>query len=428
MRFALAVVTASAMTMPPAHAAAAPLSLAEALRLAVAESPDIASMRAMAQSLTISVGPAGALPDPKVKIAEENWPTNTNERWTRYEVMQALAVGFSQEFPGGQKLRLRTQRAMQEEQRGFTMIDVQTAVVQRDAATAWMTRYFAERAEAAVGDQIAEARLAVESGSAQYRAGKGTQGELVALQSAVVDLENRRTEISLQAKRATIALARYIGPEADRPLGDAPDLARISPAVKNIDRPDELPAVRVALARESIVAADANLAREDYWPDWQVELSYRWRGNQPSIVVFGLPSTGGQPYPELLSLEFTVDLPIFYRTRQRPRLDAKLKELDAARAARDEVQRQQSAEVQGMLVEWESAYTQAMRIREKLIPLQLQKKEAALAAYRGGTGPLSAVLQARRDELEARLSLIQQELAAGNAWAWLEYVFPLAEQ
>src|SRR5207302_459184 len=143
-------------------------------------------------SLSISVGPAGALPDPKMKIAQENWPTTTNVRWTRYDVMAALKLGFSQEFPGGEKLALRTQRAQQDEQRGLTMVDVQTAVVQRDAAMAWMTRYFADHAEAAVGDQIAEARLAVESGNAQYRAGKATQAELIALQSAVVELENRR--------------------------------------------------------------------------------------------------------------------------------------------------------------------------------------------------------------------------------------------
>ena len=49
---------------------------------------------------------------------------------TGLQVMQALMVGFSQEFPGGQKRRMRTQRAMQDEQRGLTMVDVQTALVQ----------------------------------------------------------------------------------------------------------------------------------------------------------------------------------------------------------------------------------------------------------------------------------------------------------
>ena len=430
MRIAhLAIISVVAATLP-ARASDAPLSLGETLRLAVAESPNLAARRAFAESARISVGPAGALPDPKMKIAEENWPTTTEERWTRYEVMQMLRLGFSQEFPGGEKLALRTQRAKEDEQQRLTMIDVQKAVVQREAAIAWITRYFADQAEARVADQIAEAELAIESGSAQYRAGRTTQAELVALQSAVVDLKNRRAEAGLEAERARIALARFIGPEADRPLGELPaDLSRLPPAAAEVFEVDQLPEIRSALSREAIVAADANLAREDYWPDWKVDVSYVWRGNQPFVQIPGLPpSFAGAPYPHNVSLEFTVDLPIFTRTRQGPRLEAKLKELDAARALREAAQRQQLAEIQAMTAEWESAHQQAMRIRDELIPLTIQKREASLAAYRGGTGTLAAVLETRRDDLNARLSLVQQELAAAKAWAWLAYIFPVAGQ
>jgi outer membrane protein TolC len=429
MRIAHLIFTGLIASALPAHAADAPLSLAETLRLAVAESPNLAAQRALAESATISIGPAGALPDPKMRIAQENWPTNTEERWTRYEVMAMLRVGFSQEFPGGEKLALRTQRAKENAEQRRTLIDVQRAVVQREAAIAWVTRYFAQQAEARVVDQIAEARLAVETGNAQYRAGRTTQAELVALQSAVVDLENRRSEIALDVTRANIVLTRFIGPEANRPLGDPPDLSRLPSAVApGVLAVDELPEVRAALSREAVVAADANLVREDYWPDWKVDVSYDWRGNQPFLVIPGLPPSGGQPYPQGVSLEFVVDLPISTRTRQGPRLDAKLRELDGTRALREEAKRQQVAEVQAMIAEWETAHEQAMRTRDELIPLVVQKREAALGAYRGGTGTLASVLEARRNDLDARLSLVQQELAAARAWAWLEYVFPVVGQ
>ena len=61
-----------------------------------------------------------------------------------------------------------------------------------------------------------------------------------------------------------------------------------------------------------------------------------------------------------------------------------------------------------MVAEWESARAQAQRIRDELLPLAAQRREAAQAAYRGGTGPLSAVLEARRAELDAELALITQ--------------------
>lgn len=414
-------------TTPPAHAADAPLSLAETLRLAIAESPDLAAQRAIAEGARISIGPAGALPDPKLKIAQENWPTTTPFRWTRYDVMAVLRLSLSQEFPGGEKLALRTQRASADARRQLTMIDVQRAVVQREAAIAWMTRYFTEQAEARVVDQIAEAELAVETGSAQYRSGRATQTELLALQSAVVDLKNRRSVAALQAKRARIALARLIGPEADRPLGDTPDISRLPDAAAAAVDVDELPEVRAALSREAVAAADADLAREDYRPDWKLELSYGWRGNSPLVEVPFSTPLGGKRYSELLSLEISIALPTWTSTRQGPRLQAKLRELDAARAAREDAKRRQLAEVQGMISDWESAHRQVTRIKEELIPLVAQKREAALAAYRGGTGRLAAVLEARRDDLDARLSLVQQELAAGKAWAWLAFAYPATE-
>ena len=53
----------------------------------------------------------------------------------------------------------------------------------------------------------------------------------------------------------------------------------------------------------------------------------------------------------------------------------------------------------------------------ELLPLNALRRESALAAYRGGTGTLTAVLEARRAELDTTLSLLQMEQAAAKAWA-----------
>jgi outer membrane protein TolC len=129
----------------------------------------------------------------------------------------------------------------------------------------------------------------------------------------------------------------------------------------------------------------------------------------------------------MVSLMVAIDLPWSPGTRQDREHAAKLKELDAARAMREDVKRMRVAEVDSMLAEWESARAQAQRIRAELLPLAAQRREAALAAYRGGTGALAGVLDARRAELDARLALIQQEQAAAKAWAWLQFVLPVTE-
>jgi outer membrane protein TolC len=67
---------------------------------------------------------------------------------------------------------------------------------------------------------------------------------------------------------------------------------------------------------------------------------------------------------------------------------------------------------------------QAQRIRAELMPLARARADAALASYRGGMGTLAMVLEARRGELEADLMLINMELNAARAWAWLANLIP----
>ena len=95
----------------------------------------------------------------------------------------------------------------------------------------------------------------------------------------VIELRNRATDASAQAKRARIGLARYIGADAERPLGDPPDLARLPFDAAALDDVDAQPEIRLARARETIAATEADLARASKVPDWSAELTYAVRGS-----------------------------------------------------------------------------------------------------------------------------------------------------
>ena len=398
-----------ALAAGTAHAAP-PLSLAEALKLAVASSPQLVSQRAMVDASREMAVAGGELPDPKLKVGVENVPTEGPDAWTlTRDFMTMSKVGLMQEFPRAEKRRLKAQRAEREAERGTVAVESTTLSVSREAASAWLARRYAADAERVIAAQIGEADLAVSTVMAAYRAGKAPQGDLIAAQSMVVDLRNRATEAAAQSRRAKITLARYIGAaEADRPPGDAPDIARL-PDDKRLADVDLQPELRLAQAQEAVAAADAEIARASKLPDWSVEASYAVRGS---------------PYSNMVSVMFSIDLPWSPGTRQDREYAAKLKELDAARAMREDTRRMRSAEVESMRVEWESARAQAERIRTDLLPLAVQRREAALAAYRGGTGPLTAVLDARRAELDAELALVNQQLALAKAWAYLNFVVP----
>ncbi len=408
----LLLVAAAAFAAPSVGAAEPSLSLAEALKIAVTRSQQLVSQRAMAEASRELIVSAGELPDPKLKAGVENVPTDGADAWSlTRDFMTMSKIGLMQEFPGAEKRRLRVERAERDAERSTAAVLAATLAVEREAAAAWFARRFAQEAERAIAAQIGEAELNATAVGAAYRANKASQGELIAAQSMVVELRNRATEAAAQAKRARIVLARYIGPAAERPLGDAPDFARLPDALRLADV-DAQPELRLARAQESVAAAEAALAGAAKRPDWSAEISYAFRGS---------------PYSNMVSLMFSIDLPWSAGTRQDREHAAKLRELDAARAMREDAQRMRSAEVDQMIAEWDSARVQAERIERELLPLAAQRRDAAQAAYRGGTGPLAAVLDARRAQLDAELALITQQQAAAKAWAWLNFVTPVAE-
>ena len=391
-----------------------PLSYAEAVRLAVARSPQLDAQRAMVDAAREMAGPAGELPDPKLKLGLESVPTSGPDAWSlTRDFMTMQRIGLMQEFPREEKRRLKSQRAENEAQRNAAIGAVAQLAVQREAATAWLGRRFAVDAQNVIGEQIAEAELNVASIASAYRAGRAAQVELIAAQALVVELRNRATEAAAQSRRASIALARYIAADADRPPGEAPDTSRLPFDIAHVPDPDLQPEVRLAQAQQTMAETEAEFARAARQPDWSAELSYAVRGSA---------------YSNMVSLMVSIDLPWSTGTRQDRELAAKLRDLDAARSMREDARRMRTAEVESMLAEWESAREQAQRTRREMLPLAVQRRDATLAAYRGGTGTLAAVLDARRFELDVRLNLIQQEQLAAKAWAWLRFAHPDMEK
>ena len=136
-------------------------------------------------------------------------------------------------------------------------------------------------------------------------------------------------------KRARIGLARYVGADAERPLGDPPDLARLpfdAAQARRCRRASRRSGWRAR--RRPIAATEADLARAAKTPDWSAELTYAVRGS---------------PYSNMVSLMVSIDLPWSPGTRQDREHAAKLRELDAARAMREDTRRMRVAEVDAML-------------------------------------------------------------------------------
>ncbi len=152
-----------------------PLTLAETLKLAANQSRQLAAQdAAVAAAREMSVS-AGQLPDPVLRLGVDNLPVNGPDRFsTTADFMTMRRVGVMQELTRGEKRRLKSERSGHEAERELANRRNVLANVQRDAALAWLDRYYVERMRTMLGALAEETRASIEAAEAAYRGGRGT--------------------------------------------------------------------------------------------------------------------------------------------------------------------------------------------------------------------------------------------------------------
>ena len=135
-------------------------------------------------------------------------------------------------------------------------------------------------------------------------------------------------------------------------------------------------------------------------------------------------SQRGPAYSNMISVNFSIPWQLDRRNRQDRELGAKLAVIDQMQAQREEATREHAADVRTWLQQWQSNKDRLARYDSSIIPLSVERTRAALAAYRGGGAPLSAVLETRRMEIESRLERVRLEMETAGLWAQLEYLIP----
>ncbi len=398
----------------PSAQAAAPLSLSEALAIADRESSLLAAQRSAISAAEESTASARELPDPKLKLGIDNLPADGPDRYSlTRDFMTMRKIGVAQEFVRGEKREIRGRRAENELQREQAMLGDARAALRRDVALPWLERYFAERMAAVVDEQYAETQLQRESLQAGLRAGRAQPADLLALQVSLQTLLDRRAEYRRQAARATALLSRWLGADSARPLAALP--TRLLPAQHRdiATHAENHPHLQTLERQIDVARNEADLARAATKPDWGLELAYAQRGPQ---------------YSNMLSVQVSIDLPLFQANRQDRSVAAKMAQVEQARALREDALRLHLAEAQATLADWEAASARLQRFDETLLPLARERAQLALAAYRGGQGSLAAALEARRVEIELRLQQLQLAAEQGRAYAQLLYFLPQENQ
>jgi cobalt-zinc-cadmium efflux system outer membrane protein len=387
------------------------LSFDEAVERALQSAPQVSARAEGAAAMRELALAAGRLPDPALVVGVDNLPVEGPDAWsTTADFMTMRNVGVMQDFPRREKRQLARERAAAEVLAADAVLEAGRLEVARETARAFIRRATIETTLEALSRLRPDLELGAAAARASLAAGRGSSAEALAAASAAARLTTRVLALQGQSRRAQAELARWIGADADRPLGPLPGFDALpAPAATLLAETERHGMIRPLDARIDAAQTDVALARAERRPDWSAGLRYAKRGPD---------------FSDMASLQFTIGLPLFAKHRQNPVIAARSADLRRLQAERESELRAHGAELQQMLIEWEQSGAQLAHFDRELLPLARARSQAALDAYRSRSGDLSLAVAAFEDETELLVERAELESARGRAWAFLRYLEP----
>jgi len=214
--------------------------------------------------------------------------------------------------------------------------------------------------------------------------------------------------VDRQERLAQIAMARWLGKDAERDLASAPNIEILALNAADPALVALVPSVREHASESAIAQTDLAIAESNRRPNWSWELSYSQRGSTYSNMV-----------------SFGVNIPLTFNlaNRQDREIAAKQAQLVQAQASHEDLLRETRTSFAVTYAEWQSLVERRRRLSEALLPVARQRIDLSIAAYRAGLGSLASVLESRRAEVEAQLQLLDLQRETARLWAQLHYVY-----
>ncbi len=383
------------------------LSFDRALQLAAERAPMVAARQAAVDAATQLRTSADQLPDPRLTVGVDNLPIGGPDRFTiGREPMTQRSVGYMQDVPNRAKRAARSEGAQARAEREQALLTSERLAVQREVAQAWLARWFAERQLALFGTLEAENTLLRDTVDARVAGGRAMPAESTMARQDALMLADRRDELQRERARAQATLVRWLGSDAAAPLAGAPPPLAVEPAHLHgaIDQHAELLAFEPMLRMARAEAQEVRAAKRGDW-NWQVGYSRR-----------------GSGYGDMVSFQFSFELPLWAASRQDPQIAAKLKDAERITAEREDLTRRHREEIDMQLAELSELASKQARLEQSAVPLAAERVALAQAAYEAARGDLAAVLTARREQAETGLRAIELQAKQYALRARLNYL------
>jgi cobalt-zinc-cadmium efflux system outer membrane protein len=372
LAFAISPERVLAQTATAAATTTTPLQqiVAEALK----NNPEIRAARKEREAAAQRIAPAGALDDPMLEAGIISLPTESLS--FNREDMTMKMLGVSQRFPYPGKRALRRNIAAQDAQSSAYGYQETLNRVAREVKIAYFDLYKVLEATRLVEKNKAIVEQFLRIAETRYSVGQSTQADVLKAQTQLSKMIEELIMFGRERPMFEAELTRALG----RTSGSAPPVP-VAPQLQDVALPlatltdnalrqrPQLLGLQSAIAKNEKMLA---MARKEYYPDFDVRLSYGQRDNMPD----------GTRRSDMVNLTVAINLPVWRANKLAPRVT----EAEAMREAATDMYQAMRNEI-GMKLRQQVAIAEQSRraahlYQTELLPQARLSVEAALAAYK----------------------------------------------
>jgi len=365
---------------------------------ALQNNPEIQAARKEREAAQHRIAPAGAFDDPMLEAGFINLPINSL-RFDREEMTMKM-IGLSQRFPYPGKRGLRQSVATQDaETVGYGYQETMNRVA-REVKTA----YFDLGLTLEMTRLVEKNKLILEQflrlTESRYEVGLGAQADVLKAQTQLSKMVDELLKLARERPMIEAELNRMLGRSANL-AALVPEPPQLREEALNLEslRETALAQRPQLLALQSIVARNQkalDLARKDYYPDFDVRMSYGQRDNMPD----------GTRRSDMVSLTVAINLPVWRETKIDPRVAESLAMRDQAmnmyQAQRNEV----AAKLRQQVAIVEQNLKSAQLYQTAILPQARLTVESALAAYQVNRADILMLLDSQMTIFNYEIGLV----------------------
>jgi len=384
---------------------------------------------------------ANNLPDPKVSLGLGNIATDSLD--FNQEAMTQFKVGISQVFPRGDSLNIKShQLKTQSLQYPYQRQD-RKAKVAVTVGSLWLELFLVKQSIMLIEKNRGLFEQLVSVTEARYSStiGKSRQQDIVRAELELIRIEDKLISLKQKEQQLFGQLTQWLVKENNNDLSlallnvDTVSLGNDLPFI-DLNTPDEVlndkwltheqlatyfynhPAVVALDKKLKATRIGTKLAEQKYQPQWGVNASYGYRGDDAM----------GSDRADLFSMGVTFDLPIFTKNKQDQQVKATISQTEAVKTEKQLLIRK----LLGAFASTKGRLTQLLK-RKTLYKIQLlpqfhQQAEVALNAYTNDTGDFSEVVRARIAELNAEIDQLKILVEQQKLHLEINYLFVKATQ